>query len=63
MGKRAKEPRVVIEDGEPTAVILDIQEYRELLEKVQDLEDLKRLDQIRKKGPKYRRLSEFLAEH
>lgn len=38
---RRKPARLVLENGQPSAVILDIEEYREMLERLQDLEDLK----------------------
>ncbi|MCI0560942.1 MAG: hypothetical protein MN733_20850, partial [Nitrososphaera sp.] len=38
---RKNPPQLVLgEDGEPSAVILDIEEYRELLERLEDAEDL-----------------------
>ncbi|MBI2304337.1 MAG: type II toxin-antitoxin system Phd/YefM family antitoxin [Chloroflexi bacterium] len=65
MTSRAKRKslRIVVEDGEPSGVILDIEEYRELLERLDDAEDLKLLEQMRKKPLRYRRLEELLAEH
>ena len=48
--------------GKPTAVILGIDEYRELLEKLEDAEDLKALKAMRKKPLKFRKLEEFLKE-
>ncbi|MCI0560947.1 MAG: type II toxin-antitoxin system Phd/YefM family antitoxin [Nitrososphaera sp.] len=41
---RKNPPQIVLgEDGEPSAVILDIEEYRELLERLEDAEDLRTL--------------------
>lgn len=60
---RRKPPQVVLKDGEPSAVILDIQDYREMLERLDDVDDLKALEQMRKRPLKFRRLEEFLAEH
>jgi prevent-host-death family protein len=37
------EPEIVVRDGKPVAVILSIDEYRELLEEVEDLEALRSL--------------------
>jgi prevent-host-death family protein len=39
--KRRKDPEIVMRGGKPAAVILDIEEYRELLERLEDAEDLK----------------------
>lgn len=55
--------QVVVKGGEPSAVILDIEEYRELLERLDDAEDLKVLERMRKGPLRFRRLDEFLAEH
>ncbi len=55
--------QIVTENGEPSAVILSIEEYREMLEKLEDLEDLKLLDEMRQKPLKCRKLEEFLEEY
>ncbi len=41
-------PEIVLKEGKPSAVILDIDEYREMLERLEDLEDLNMLKEIRK---------------
>ena len=46
--------------GKPAAVILDIDEYRSLLERLEDAEDLKMLNAMRKRPLKFRRLEDFL---
>ena len=46
--------------GKPTAVILGIEEYRELFERVEDAEDLKALKAMRKRPLKFRKLEDFL---
>lgn len=61
--KPRRKPQLVLENGQPSAVILDIESYREMLERLEDTEDLKMLEQIRKKPLKFRRLEEFLAEY
>ena len=48
--------------GKPTAVILGIEEYRELLERVEDAEDLKTLKAMRKRPLKFRKLDDFLKD-
>ena len=48
--------------GKPAAVILDIDEYRELLERLEDADDLKTLNAMRKKPLKFRKLEDFLRE-
>lgn len=59
---RRKKPELVYSDGIPTAVILDIQEYREMLERMEDAADLRYLERLRKKPVKMRSFDEFLAE-
>ncbi len=56
-------PKVVYRDGEPVAVILDIQEYRDMLERLEDIEDLTLLDEMRKRPLRFRTLDDFLEEH
>ncbi len=41
---RPRKPEVVLRGGKPAAVILDIEEYREMLEKLEQVEDLKALN-------------------
>ena len=60
---RSKPPQIVIRDGKPSAVILDIEEYQEMLERLEDIEDLKALEDMRKKPLKFRKLEDFLAEY
>lgn len=56
-------PEIVLRDGQPAAVILDIDEYQDMLERLEDLDDLETLEQLREKPPSFRRLDEFLAEY
>ncbi|MCX5813363.1 MAG: type II toxin-antitoxin system prevent-host-death family antitoxin [Proteobacteria bacterium] len=55
-------PQVVMKDGRPSAVIIDINDYRELLEKLEDKEDLADLEKIRVGGMKIRKFEDFLTE-
>lgn len=59
---RKKEPEIVIREGKPSAVILDIDEYQEMLERLEDMDDLRLLEKIREKPLKFRKLDEFLRE-
>jgi len=56
-------PEIVVRDGKPVAVILNIDEYHELLEKAEDLEALKALEAMRREPLEFRSLDDFLAEH
>lgn len=61
--RKRKAPEIVLRGGKPAAVILDIDEYREVLERLEDLEDLKRLEKMRRKPLKFKKLEEFLKEY
>ncbi len=60
---KRKVPEIVLREGKPSAVILDIDEYREMLERLEDFEDLNMLKEIRKRPFKFRKLEEFLKEY
>jgi PHD/YefM family antitoxin component YafN of YafNO toxin-antitoxin module len=40
-----RSPEIVLRDGQPAAVILDIDEYQDMLERLEDLDDLEMLKQ------------------
>lgn len=60
---RKRQVRLVIEDGEPRGVILDIQDYIEMLERLEDAEDLAALNEMRQKPLEFRRFEAFLGEY
>jgi PHD/YefM family antitoxin component YafN of YafNO toxin-antitoxin module len=60
--RRKRDPEIVMRHGKPAAVILDIEEYRKLLELVEDTEDLKLLKAMKRKPLKFRKLNDFLKE-
>jgi len=59
---KRKTPEIVLRRGKPAAVILDIDEYRSMLERLEDAEDLKMLEEMRSKPLKFRKLEDFLKE-
>ena len=61
-GKERKPLQVVIENGEPSAATLYIEECREMLEWLEGLDDLETLNEMRKKPLKFQELEEFLYE-
>jgi len=63
MKPKPKEPEIVLRNGKPAAMILDIDKYREMLERLEDAEDLRVLTEMRERPLKFRRLEEFLREH
>ena len=58
-----KSPEIVLRRGKPAAVILDIDDYRAMLERLEDIEDLRLLKVMRKKPLKFREFEEFIAEY
>lgn len=58
-----RSPEIIVKDGRPRAVILDIDEYQEMLERLEDIDDLKMLAEMRKKPLKFRKLEEFLEDY
>ena len=63
MKTKRKALEIVLRDGKPAAVILDIEHYRELLERAEDAEDLRALKAIRRRPIKFRRLDDFLKSY
>ena len=59
---KRKEPEIILREGKPAAVILDIDDYQEMLERLEDAEDLRILTEMRQKPLKFKRLEDFLAE-
>ncbi|MDD5008221.1 MAG: hypothetical protein PHU49_16430 [Syntrophorhabdaceae bacterium] len=55
-------PQVIMKDGRPSAVIIEINDYRELLEKLEDKEDLADLEKIRMGGMQVRKFKDYLTE-
>lgn len=63
MAKKLKmKPQVIMKNGEPEAVIINIKDYRELLERLEDKEDIADLEKIRKGVLQVKKFSDFLME-
>jgi prevent-host-death family protein len=62
MKAKRKQPQVVLKNGKPSAVILDIKDYREILERLEDAHDLRQLRQMRSRRMKFRPLEEVLKD-
>lgn len=60
---KKKTPDIVFREGKPVSVILDIDEYQELLERLEDKHDLQMLEEMRRSPLKLRKLDDFLKEH
>jgi len=56
-------PQVIMKNGKPDAVIIDIKDYQRLLERLEDKEDLADLEKMRRGSLHFRKFDDFLAEH
>jgi len=52
----------IYRDGKPVAVILDINIYREMLERLEDMEDMKTLENMRKHTLEFREIDDVFKE-
>jgi len=57
-----KPPEIIIKNGKPTAVILDIDAYQDILERLEDIEDLELLKRMRQEPLNFRSLDDILEE-
>ena len=60
--QRTNGPQLIVRYGRPAGVILGIQEYERILERLEDADDLKALRRMRQKPLKFRKLEDFLRE-
>ena len=56
------EPEIVTRKGRAVSVIIPIKEYKELLERLEDAQDVAWLKRARRKRLQYRPLEDYLAE-
>lgn len=56
-------PQVVMKNGRPNAVLIDIKDYQKLLERLEDKDDLSELEKMRKINLRFRKFDDFLAEN
>lgn len=56
-------PQIVLRNGKPQAVVLDIKEYKYLLEAAEENEDLAELKRIKKSKTHFKELGAVLREH
>ena len=59
---KRKVPDIVYRRGKPAAVILDIDEYESILDRLEDYDDLEELREMRKKTMKFYDLEDVLNE-
>lgn len=59
---KRRQPEIILRQGKPTSVILDIDDYKEMLERLEDADDLAMLGKMRKTPLKFRKFEDFLKE-
>ena len=59
MRAKRREPEIILRDGKPSAVIIDIGQYQEMLERLEDIEDLMALEEMRKRPLAFKKLDDF----
>lgn len=60
--KAFAEPEIVTRNGKPVSVILPIKDYREIMERLEDVDDVAWLKKSRRKPLHYRPLEDVLAD-
>ena len=63
MRAKRRTPEIILRDGKPSAVIIDIGQYQEMLERLEDIEDLMALKEMRKRPLAFKKLDDFLREY
>ena len=58
----AAKREIIYRNGRPAAVILDIREYEELLERLEDAEDVRYLRRLRQKPLHFIKLTDLLGQ-
>ncbi len=58
--KTVEEPKIILEKGKPASVILNLSFYQKLLEKSENLDDLKELRRLKKQKLNFRPLEDYL---
>ena len=61
--QKIKMPEIIYHNNKPISVILDIERYKDMLERLEDLEDLEYIKQIKIKNLSFRKFDEFLTEY
>lgn len=57
-----EKPKIIVKNGRPRSVVLDIKDYERLLELVADREDLMELKLIKKSKTYFRELNDYLKK-
>jgi PHD/YefM family antitoxin component YafN of YafNO toxin-antitoxin module len=62
MKAKFAEPEIVTRKGKPVSVILPLKDYREMMERLEDVEDVAYLKKARSRPLHYRPLEEVMAD-
>lgn len=60
--RTSKNPEVIYRNNKPVSVIIDLEEYKNILERLDDIEDIAFINEIKNKQLKFRKLDDFLIE-
>jgi PHD/YefM family antitoxin component YafN of YafNO toxin-antitoxin module len=60
--KTLQEPEIVTRKGKPVSVIIPLDQYREILERLEDAEDVAYLKRLRQKPLSFRSLDSYLTD-
>ncbi len=60
MTTSTQNPEIIMRDGKPVAVILNIDIYEQMLEQIESIEDLEYLEKIRQQPLEFCSLDDFL---
>jgi len=59
---KIKRPDIIIRNGKPSAVVLDIDDYQTLLEQIEDSDDIAYLNELRRQPLNFISLDDLLKE-
>lgn len=62
MKTKMPEPEIITRKGKPVSVILPIEVYQEMLERLEDADDIEWLKKAQKKPQSFRNLEDALAD-
>ncbi len=57
-----KNPEIIYRNHKPVSVIIDLEEYKQMLERLDDIEDIAFIESIKNKQMKFKKLDDFLME-
>lgn len=62
MKTKMPEPEIITRKGKAVSVILPIEVYQEMIERLEDADDIAWLKEVRKKPQSFRKLEDVLAD-